>query len=168
MATTATPVIQELPTMNETFVRVVFQPKDKVDAEGKTYTPDAIIYSNEEDAAKAEKDGEGHVIFAQSFSYKKANTDAGVAEIVPSERERCKLFNNGVSTKAQNRAKSVLLSKDDNGNYDFEQVPVYSLDEYVAKETASRGATLFNKIADSIASGKLTPEQVEAIKAMLG
>lgn len=167
MGTTAAPVIQELPTADERFVRVIFQPKDEVNEKGEKVTPEVVIYSSEDDANEAVKAGKGVIMFAQTFSYARANTDDGVKEVCPVEKERVKMFNNGVSVKAQNRARSLLLAQDENGNYEFQPTEVYDLRELVAKESAERGKTAYNKAVDLITGGKLTPDQIEALKALL-
>lgn len=102
-----------------------------------------------------------------SFRVPYANTDAGVSEVCTSERERVKLFNNGLDVKLRNKARALIGQKDEDGNYSFEAPAEGAVDlsEYASVETATRGTTTLEKTKKLIAN--LPPDQMAQLMAML-
>jgi len=106
----------------------------------------------------------------QSFTTYKANTLAGITELCPNDEETCNMFNRGISVKQQNKARSLLLEKDDNGSYIFSFTEgSYDLKPTIG-EVTNRRLSPTEKLMET--AKNLPPEQLEAVakalQALLG
>ena len=110
---------------------------------------------SEKEAEKLTTDKEATEVFRQSGKFYSATSDSGMVELIPEEDERVKMFNRGISVKQQNRFRTMLLERDDDGNLVFEaQESAIDLREIVAQPTQSRGLSDTEKALRAI--GKLT------------
>ena len=175
MNTTATTSALDVTSEVITSARVTFDTGEK-DSEGAAVL-DAVFVS--EDAGKeAEKvqtitvkikgKSETYPVVAveyESFSYYKANTLQGINELCDNEEEVCNMFNRGISVKQQNKARMLLLEKDDNSKFIFEFTEnPYDLKPFIA-EVTNRRLSPTEKVLETLKN--MPPEQQAAIAAAL-
>jgi hypothetical protein len=155
-----------------TAARVVYNSGDEANPQ-----LDAVVV-NEEQAADAEKSGTITVkikgknetfpvvsVDRQSATTYKANSLKGINELCDNEEEICNMFNRGISVKQANKLRSLLLEKDDDGNYIFQFTEgATDLKPYIA-EVTNRRLSPMEKALETIKG--MSPEQQAAIAAAL-
>ena len=165
-ASTVLPITTEV----KTFYRVVY--KDGVNEKDGT---DILAYDilNEKVGEKVEKEGtyeskEVVSLEKQSFVEYFANTKAGADELIPDESEYVAMWNRGVSTKQDNKARQWLKQTDEDGNWaNAITEAAYDMREDL-KVPTNRRLSPAEKLMNEVSSITLTPEmfaQLEAIFA---
>jgi len=101
----------------------------------------------------------------ESFVYYKANTLQGVTELCPSDEEVCNMFNRGISVKQQNKARSLLLEKDDDGAFVFAFTETAFDLKPTISEVTNRRLSPTEKVLETLKT--MPPEQRAAIAAAL-
>jgi hypothetical protein len=166
-STTQAPApILDVPVVKENFNRALVE----YDSGKKDEAGNAVIVRDvlpEDDAKEAEAKKEVTILHIQTFAYPRVNTFEGFQEVFrENEREGCKLATNGLKTKAQNRAKALLLATNDDGEFTFPtDQDVYDLTSVVAAESATRGTSLTDKVKKMLEG--MTPEQRSQIEAFM-
>lgn len=106
-----------------------------------------IKFSTETAAQRAQEKNEGKIVATQSFLVPAAATAAGIEQLVPSEKERTKLFNRGIDQKAYAHIRATLLEQNDAGEYVFQPVEGdKDLTEFIGTESAARSTSVESKM----------------------
>lgn len=104
---------------------------------------------------------------SQSFTEYFANSDAGETELIPDEGERNAMFNRGVSTKQDNKARQLLSAVDENGDWSFAVTATsYDMREDL-KVPTNRRLSPFEKLTNELTTTALTPQMLEAFEKLL-
>lgn len=106
-----------------------------------------VKFSTESAAQKAVEKNEGKIVATQSFLVPAAATAAGIEQLVPSEKERAKLFNRGIDQKAYANIRARLLEQNEAGEYVFQPVEGdIDLTEFIGTESAARATSVESKL----------------------
>jgi len=156
-----------------TFYRVVVDAG--LDEQGKQKTNAKVV--NDKIGEKAAKEGvlddQGKkrailTIESQSFVEHFTNNDAGQAELTPDESERKNMYNRGVSTKQDNRARQILLEKTKDGeDWEFQcsETP-YDMREDLKQPSKVR-LSATEKLKEELATAAFTDSSLAEIEAMI-
>jgi len=157
----------------ETRWRVSYEKVNKDKEGNETTEVKTDLLTKEEDYQEIEKTGkyDGHTVLAvdsQSFLKYKANTKAGMDELIPDEKESVAMWNRGTSTKQDNKIRQIMMQtqEDENGNQTWVWTPTaepYDLRESLKVETKVRMSE-FEKFAASAKTMQFTPDQIEFFK----
>lgn len=154
----------------ETYVAVKETTTEKNEQTGEVTTDVSYKAYPEEEGKKKVKPGSVDIVFEQSGKFPKALTLVGIIQLTPDEGESkgeaVNLYNRGLKVKLQNRFRSILTSKDDNGEPAFEpQQGAYDLTSEAASPTQKRGLSPLDKVMKILTGA--SDAQKQAILAAL-
>jgi hypothetical protein len=168
-ATQTTPAQSALAYTTEvkTFCRVIYV--EGLDDKGEPKLEDKIV--NEKVGLAAETSGklDGNTVTeVQKFSVIEyfANSIAGAQELIPDESELVAMFNRGASTKQDNKFRQVLSSREENGDFSYNEQVTYDMREDLKKPTTRRESA-FEKMQSQLSTIQLTPSMMAAFEELL-
>lgn len=126
-----------------------------------------IQFMTEKAAEKAEEKKEGEIKVRQTFNTYNAVTAAGIEELIPSEKERVKLFNRGADNKQYQIIRAQMLAQDEEGNFTFTpKEESIDLRAAVAEESASRATNPESKM-EKVLEGLPEEQQLALLQRLL-